>query len=372
MMGNISVVKSKSYEYNTLLKDITRSLDQLGGIKQFISRGDRVLIKPNLLSAKSPEQAVTTHPNFIKAMVSLVMSAGGIPIIGDSPAIAPWERVIKHTGVEDIFIETGVQLRLFDTSVEVRSEGNFFYKRIEVSRIIYDVDKIINLPKLKTHCQMYLTLAVKNLFGFIVGKRKPQWHMECSDNSINFAYRLLDLYQIIKPTLTIVDGIIGMDGDGPGSGDPRFLGLIISGTDCIAIDNYICDIIGGKREYLVTSKAANILGLIPNNNITYVGDKIEAGYIKDFKFPQIVSIEFGSPFLKRVLKRHVTTKPVQDKKCKLCGMCVEVCPAKCIGIGRNTLLFDYKKCIRCFCCQEICEEKAIRLKKGIILKIVHH
>src|SRR3990167_2022351 len=262
-MTQVSAVKTGQYNYAEVYDGVKKSVALLGGIDKFVKKGSRVLIKPNLLASKSPDDSVTTHPLFVKAVVNLVKDAGGIPYIGDSPSLLSLKNVIKKTGMEDVATETGAQILEFSESVTIKRGmeisspsplnsppnkggemrngiiGGNIFKSLEIAKELKEVDAIINLPKLKTHVQMYLTLGVKNLFGCIIGKRKAQWHLKAGVNNIYFAKMLVELYEYIKPSLTIVDGIRGMEGDGPSGGQPRDIGLIFAGADAVAVDTMI-------------------------------------------------------------------------------------------------------------------------------------
>ncbi|MEK7829109.1 MAG: DUF362 domain-containing protein, partial [Deltaproteobacteria bacterium] len=248
------------------------------------------------------------------------------------------------------------------------------FKRLELSKEAIEVDGIINLPKLKTHAQMFLTLGVKNMFGCVVGARKPQWHMAAGVDTHAFARMLIDTYLFLKPRLTIVDGIVGMEGNGPGSaGDPRRLGLIFAAVDCIALDRVITEVLGAEANALLTTKVAeeDEIGVTDINEINILGEGIEDVKIHDFKFPPLASIEFKLPFaLHNYLRKPLTARPeVNNKECTLCNMCVDICPP---GIMTKTgkINIDYDKCIRCFCCLEICPEGAISVKDGWLKRLI--
>jgi uncharacterized protein (DUF362 family)/Pyruvate/2-oxoacid:ferredoxin oxidoreductase delta subunit len=365
----VTIVRCKGYEQENVYQKVKESVDLLGGMGRFIKDGDRVLLKPNLLSAKPKEKAVTTHPSFISAVARLVQEAGGIPCIGDSPGIVSLKRVAEKSGIREVADKKGIKLVEFDESVELKNKRGRVFKRFEIAKAFQEADAIINLPKLKTHGQMLLTLSVKNNFGFIVGKEKAKWHLKAGIDVSYFAQMLLDLYLLIQPRLTIMDGIIGMEGEGPGSGDPRETGLIFAGVDCVAIDVVVSRVLGVKSDSVHTTRMARQMriGETDINGIEILGEDPNEVKINGFRLPKTSDSGFRIPkFLRRFIKSLVTSKPFIDhRKCGLCLVCVDSCPPHSMRIVRERIKIDYQNCIRCFCCQELCPEGAIHIKSGL-------
>ena len=166
----VSIAKSSGYDVQGLRKAVIELLEPLGGISAFISSGDRVLLKPNLLAAKEPDKAVTTHPAVVQVVAELVREAGGVALIGDSPGIGGFSRVAEKCGMYEAARKSGATLVEFDAAVDLQGNGTF--RSIRLARAYYEADKIINLPKLKTHEMMTMTCAVKNLFGAVIGVEK--------------------------------------------------------------------------------------------------------------------------------------------------------------------------------------------------------
>lgn len=374
MLPKVAIKRCASYDtskvYNTL-KELVRLL---GGIGSFVKKGEKILIKPNLLSAKPPEKAITTHPSIVKAIIRLVKEAGAYPVVGDSPGMGSTSKVAAKCGILDVCKEEDVPLIELKQSVEVENPDGRTFKRFEIAKEVLDVDGIINLPKLKTHCQMFMTLGVKNMFGCIVGTRKAQWHLSAGTDKGHFARMLLDLYLFLKPRLTIIDGIIGLEGEGPGSaGKPRQIGLVLGSQDAVALDSVVTRLVGAKPENLYTCKIAVEYGLSAAPEKTdVVGEPIQSVMVKGFEFPKIVDIGFSLPYnLNRHLKKYLTAKPyINKKRCTLCKFCVDVCPPHVMKKIDNIIEIDYDNCIRCFCCQEICPKGAIRVKEGWLMKVL--
>ncbi|MFA4910757.1 MAG: DUF362 domain-containing protein [Desulfobacteria bacterium] len=372
--SKVAIIKCEDYQKEKVYEAVRESVDLLGGIGGFIRDGDRVLLKPNLLSGKTPEKAVTTHPSIVSAVVRLVKEAGGIPCIGDSPGVGGLKMVAEKTGIKEVSDIMGVKLVEFDEAVDVENKRGHIFKRFEVAKAFLEADVIINLPKLKTHGQMLLTLCVKNNFGFVVGNRKAKWHLKAGIDVNFFAQMLLDLYLLIQPRLTIMDGIVGMEGDGPGNGNPRKVGLIFAGIDCVAIDTVICQTLGIPSDDVYTIRAARQKGIGKTDlkEIEVLGEDLEKAKIRDFKLPKTHDIGFRIPkVLSNFIKNTVTSKPsIDHTKCRSCRVCVDLCPSQTMKTVNGKINIGYKTCIRCFCCQELCPEGAVGIKRGWLSNIL--
>ena len=226
-------------------------LAPLGGMAAFVRPGQKVLLKPNMLAGKAPEKAVTTHPEILRAVIRAVRAAGGIVSVGDSPGVGSPEQVARRCGLLSVIEEEGARFAPFAESVRVRVGGGTFHE-LELARDVLDAEVVINLPKLKTHQMMGLTCGVKNLFGAVVGMRKVRLHLQAGTDKAFFALMLLELAEHIAPALTIVDAVVAMEGDGPGSGEPVQVGALLAGASPLAVD----------------TAAAALLGLPPTANWT--------------------------------------------------------------------------------------------------------
>lgn len=372
-MATVAVTKATDYKEEKVHKALMQTIDSLGGIKKFVSRGDKVLLKPNFLSADSPEKAVTTHPVFIKGVARIVLDAGGIPLLGDSPALVSLERVAKKTGVSRVAEELGMQFLEFSDPVIIAPKEDHVYKKLEMARQVLEVDKIINLPKIKTHTLMLLTLGVKNMFGCIVGKRKGLWHLEAGMDKNAFATMLLEIHDRVGPTLTLADGIIGMEGNGPGRGDPRHLGIILGSEDGVALDRVVSAILKINPGIVPTLAVARQRGYGETGleKITIKGENISDVHVKHFKLPRGAFLEGINSPLVGLLRQLFTSMPFSNpKKCSRCKDCVDICPTGSAALHGEHIEIDYSTCIRCFCCQEICPEGAIEIKYGYLNRLV--
>jgi uncharacterized protein (DUF362 family)/Pyruvate/2-oxoacid:ferredoxin oxidoreductase delta subunit len=373
-LATVSLVNCESYEPGPLKAALQKALEPLGGIAGFVRPGDRVLLKPNLLSARSPEKRVTTDPAVVRAVAVLVQEAGGRPFIGDSPGIEPFRRVIAKTGMEQVARDLGIELVELSQPRKVTVAEGSLFRSLEIASQALDADVVINLPKLKTHTQMLMTLGVKNLFGTVVAQRKTEWHYMTGLNRDTFASLLLAVYQAVKPVLTLLDGVWGMDGNGPGNGHPCRLGIVAAARDAVALDTTICRLLGIPLESYPIYRAAGAEGIgeTDTERIELEGDPPESFAFPLFQVPKLDSLRVLPGFLDGFSRRYLVSKPVQDAGiCAGCEECVQACPAEAIVLKEKHLHFDYDACIRCYCCQEICPQGAIGFKKGLLLKILN-
>ncbi|HDQ04801.1 MAG TPA: DUF362 domain-containing protein [Deltaproteobacteria bacterium] len=356
------LVRKASYNYPELKSVLFEMIEALAGEK--IKSGCRVLIKPNLLSAAAPENAILTHPLVIKAAVEYVLEKGARPQVSDSPAIGSFERILKMNEIKEALKGLDVICSPFKNTVMV--DIGKPYGKIEIAQDAVEADVIINLPKLKTHTQMLLTLAVKNMFGCIVGFKKSQWHMRAGSDTDAFARLLIAIHQTVKPTVSILDGILALEGEGPGKGGkPRQIGVLMGSDDSFALDMAVCQMLGISYASAPILKNAEVMGLLPAFKVT--GDM---PLITDFQLPPASGLIWGPRFLHNFLRRHTMALPVcDDNLCEMCSQCWTLCPAKAIEPLAEKIKFDYKKCIRCYCCIEVCPYGALHAQETIGGKI---
>jgi uncharacterized protein (DUF362 family)/Pyruvate/2-oxoacid:ferredoxin oxidoreductase delta subunit len=306
----------------------------------------------------------------LRGVIELVKEAGGVPLVGDSPGIGGFRRVAEKSGILRVIEETGAEPAEFTETMEVAGQGVF--RRFEIARPYMEADRIINIAKLKTHEMMTMTCAVKNLFGAVVGTGKAAWHLKAGADRGMFARMLLEIYLLRRPDLNIVDAITAMEGNGPGSGDPRHVGLLLGGINPVAVDVIAAEIAGIPKKLLHVERMAEKLRLdgAERARITTVGTPLEKARVKGFRLPHISDVQFGLPlFLKNRLRHYLTSRPCAlPEKCGLCGICVAACPPRAMAIREGRLTIDYHSCIRCFCCRELCPEGALDVIDGALLK----
>lgn len=371
-MNRVALEKVREYSRDEVLRGLERLLAHFGGMEAFVKPGERVLLKPNMLYAKLPEAAVTTNPEVVAAVIELVRRAGGKPLVGDSPGVGKLSRVAEKSGILKVLEETGTELVEFMEPVEVSGEGLF--RRFELARPYLEADRVINLPKLKTHGMMTMTCSVKNLFGAVVGAAKAAWHLKAGEDRDMFARMLLEIYLLRKPDLNIVDAIVAMEGDGPGSGDPREVGLLIAGVNPVSVDVIAAEVLGIPKRLLYVERAAEKMGIegVDRASILTSGCSVEDARVADFRLPPVSDVQWGLPrFLTRRIRDLFTAYPCPiPHKCGLCGICRDACPPGAIEIRNGTLRIDCRRCIRCFCCRELCPADALGIREGRILRTI--
>lgn len=378
-MNRVSIVKCDSYDPVEVYESLKKSLNMLGGISAFVKKGEKVLLKPNLLIGKPAHRCVNTHPAVLQAACRLVIEAGGSPFIGDSPGFQSALFNAKRAGYYEFAKENNIPFVEFNDPYLFSFEDGFVFKKFELEKSIKDYDRIINLPKLKTHGMMMLTTAVKNLYGVIPGYKKLHWHLTARDDYVKFGTFLIDLYRFIKPDLNILDAVDGMEGNGPQSGQKRHIGLLLAGADGISLDRIVCELTGFRPNLVPAMTAAIELGVpeAHTGNIEILGESIKNVRIKNFKPPRRKALSFYRvpSFLKKLLNKFFVILPrIDHKSCTKCKICINSCPNDAISLlnknpGKDkphkalvNIRIDYDSCIRCYCCQEMCPEGAIRLK----------
>lgn len=366
----VHIEKCPDYSEERLRSSLGRGLEAVGGLGELIRPGWRVLIKPNLLSARQPERAVTTHPSLVGMVIEEVKRCGAIPVVGDSPggALRGVSRVWRNTGMEEVCRKKSVALLGFEASGSyARSiNGNTY----SISKPVFDVDFVINLPKLKTHTLEVYTGAVKNMFGSVPGFAKGELHKRYP-KPYEFAEVLVDIFSLTKPGLSIMDGILSMEGHGPSSGTPRWLGVLLVSIDGVAMDTVACKLIGADPAEIPTNRVAAIrkLGASSLDEVEISGVSLEEVSVSDFQVPSNFLHRLVPKGLLRLLRKHVWIHPLENEaKCQLCNLCVESCPVEAIRNSGTSLRFDYTRCITCLCCHEICPHEAIEFEMSWIAK----
>ena len=371
MPTTVAVVRCPSYDPAVIGEAVARACDLIGGLKAIIKAGDRVLIKPNLLTARTPERATTTHPEVVEAVVKAVQAIGGRPMIGDSPGSTRGqiERVWSETGLQRVFERTGAPLLNFEAGGSQRFElnGGIYY----IARAALEADLIINLPKIKTHSLTLFTGAVKNMFGVVPGFRKRETHLE-HPRAEPFCRALVDIFSLAVPRVTLMDAVEGMDGDGPAAGRKRTVGLLLAGLDAVAVDATAGRIVGLAPERIHTCRLAaeRGLGAAGREDIVLVGDDFREMVVEPFALPRSDLTRWVPTFLVHLLRRFIYTRPrIVAECCTNCSTCVRHCPTGALIADRPTPRFEPDKCISCLCCHELCPESAIDLKWSLMARL---
>ncbi|MHB0947268.1 MAG: DUF362 domain-containing protein [Sedimentisphaerales bacterium] len=271
-MTKVSLTRCSDYNAQNVNACLLRHFELLGGLERFISRGERVLIKPNMIAPKPAECATQTNPVVIIELAKILLDFGARPFVGDSPAWADAAACAAVLGIVEPLKKLGVEIKQLDKPVKRTLEH--CGTKIGISSVALDADKIINLPKLKTHQQLGATIAVKNMFGIVSGKAKAIWHYRKGKTFDGFCTMLLDIYRLANPVLTIVDGIVAMEGPGPINGEPKKFGWLIGGVDPIAVELVYCDLMGFSPEDLPIIQTAKKIGFgcADKKDIQIIGD----------------------------------------------------------------------------------------------------
>ena len=327
--------------------------------------GKQVLIKPNLLAPAVPEQAVTTHPLIVGAVAEIVSDLGGRVTVADSPAAVTADRVLRKGGYLEVLKALPVRTANLEATVPVDIGEPF--GQVPMAKAVMEADAVLNLAKLKTHTQMLLTLGVKNMFGCVVGMEKARWHLRTGTDRRQFARLLVKVCAAVNPAYTILDGILALEGQGPGSrGEPRDFGLLIGGDNPFAVDRTICLLLGLEPHQLATCEQADALGVF-DGQVHVHGD---VSICHDFKLPNLGPLMTGTARFDRWMRRHLIQRPMPDnRRCKLCRACWELCPAKVIRHDTRGIQIDAEGCIRCYCCIEICPHGAITAREPMLGRI---
>ena len=309
LTGTVALSHCHDYERDNVEKSVMDTLDHLGGSGLFISPGDRVLIKPNLLKGSLPGDCITTHPAVVEAVVRIIIDHGGRPFIGDSPAFGDLSAVAKVTGMADICKRYNIPLKPFNSPVAVKVSDPFV-RTLHIDKAVLDADKIINIPKLKTHVQVGFSGAIKNLFGCLSGKKKVLWHFKAGDKEHRFGRMLLEIYNTVSPALHIVDAVIALEGDGPTKGDPKQVGLIAASVDALSLDRVLCDIVGlpvSSSEVLGALKLHYGIS-INMGEITIKGDQLNNFTGNPFVLPERMPIRFSLTRITGSVLKHFRIK----------------------------------------------------------------
>jgi len=367
----VAVEGCAGYNQPDVEEAVRKCFELCGGAESFMGRGDRVLLKPNMLSAKAPDRAITTHPVVIRTVAEIVRDMGATPLIGDSPGgvLRGVKRVWENTGIEEMAKRNDIEMVSFEASgsEEMDVMGYRFY----IARPVLEADRLINIGKLKTHTLTLLTAAVKNMFGVIPGFRKSVLH-KLFPKPEEFAAMLVELYRTVRPDFNIIDGILAMEGNGPSSGETTELGIVIAGDDGVAVDAVIADIIGYSPDVIDTTRIAGerSLGI---SNLDYIDRRGSARSFSadDFELTSNTKIRMIPDFLVKLVKPLVWIRPEIDPDiCTGCRLCEKSCPVNAISFDGKVCEIDSRECVNCMCCHELCPENAVEVRMSRLARII--
>ena len=369
-MSKVSLVRCP--DYSDTGKAIAEAVDLLGGLKDIIHSGDRVLLKPNILAASPPESATTTHPSVVASMCKLVIQAGGKPIVGDGAGISrpgATAKALKASGIEEAAIRAGAQVVNFETAgftlVDVPEPLQF--RKLYIANPVLEADVVISLPKLKTHELTYYTGAVKNFFAVLPLKCRKEIHLLGKRDL--FGEAVADIYSIVKPSFAVMDGIIGMEGNGPSHGNPIKSGVILASQDCVSLDLVAAELIGFDPLKIPTTVGVLKKGFAGECPVI-VGTPLNEAKMKFKKSGGGVTTV--PPFLTRSFGKYFTIYPrINRRKCTRCGACYLNCSPQAVEkLEDGEFRINEKKCILCYCCRELCPNNAVDIKKSLLATLL--
>ncbi len=377
MSATVSIERCPDYDEATVASALEKALLPLGGMGAFVSSGQRVFVKVNLLLKAEPGRAVTTHPALVRAVVRAAKAAGASEVvIGDSPggrtSAASAKAVFETSEMAAVARDEGARLALLDDDVvRTASPDGRLYTSFNLGREAVEADVLIDLPKLKTHGFMLFTGAVKNLFGCIPGLEKAQFHVKVPDRA-DFADMLVDLALACRPELSIMDAVVAMEGDGPSGGVPKQVGALLASSDPFALDVVASSIAGFDPADVYTCSAATRRGLAPRaaDDVDVVGVGWRDVAPATFAHPAHDLSGRMPRSLGRWLRRGIVSRPflARPSGCTSCRTCEHNCPVGAITLEDGRPRFDYDACIRCYCCQELCPSNALALRTPWVVR----
>ncbi|MCD6287747.1 MAG: DUF362 domain-containing protein [Candidatus Hydrogenedentes bacterium] len=374
-MSDVIVLKSSE---STIADTIRAMFELAGGIDKYVSQGERVLVKPNFIAPKGSASGVTTDLGVIEAVIAAVLDQDATPIIGEGVPIAyNADATFGRLGVRRLAEKYGVDLVNMDEYPYdmVAIDDAIVLKETPVCRLVREVDKIINLPKMKTHTQTTITLGMKNLKGCVPGEHKLKLHR------LGVSAGVVDLNTIIKPTFTIIDGIVALEGNGPTNGQPKRMNLLLGSDDILALEIIGATIMGFrphriKHIYLSRNKGIgeyNVANInVIGENVADVTDKFSLPVLKFSKWLGPLALGLILPTVawlgiditrvsQRIFERFLPYPEFGDK-CTGCGKCIKNCPAEAITFAdERRPVVDHEKCIKCYVCDEVCMFGNVRI-----------
>lgn len=370
MKSKVVLVRCESYDDEAVRAAVARGLDLLGGPGRFAREGERILLKPNLLVAAAPEKAVTTHPAVFRAVAEAFQKTGASLCYGDSPSFGSLGRVARKAGLAEVADALGVELADFQDGEEVFFKEGRQNRRFRIARGVLASDGVISLPKLKTHGLERMTGCVKNQFGCIPGLLKGEFHVRLPDAN-DFGRMLVDLNRLVGPRLYVMDGIVGMEGNGPQGGTPVSMNVLLFSEDPVALDATVCRLVGLDPARMPTIPLGSEAGagVYREEEIELAGDPLDPLRNDRFQVEREPVKPYRTTGRFRFVSNRLVSRPfVVEEKCVRCGACVTLCPVtpKAVdwigGDRTRPPRHDYGRCIRCYCCQEVCPEGAIELR----------
>ncbi len=376
--STVSIAKASGYDYDEVYRAVENCIGLIGGVENIIKKNDKVLVKINHLSPASlPERGIITHPVFVKAVVENLKKSGAEITVGDDIQNGTNDGY-GLSGIRKICEESKVNLVNLREGgfVEVECEG-LILDKLYISKIALEADILVNLPKFKTHSRAVFTGGIKNSYGLIPKGSRNKYHYDYKIIE-DFSKVLTDVFSVIVPDLTIIDGIVAMEGKGPASGTLRNLGLVLASRDAVALDAVAARIMGIEPFDILTTKHATERGLGNGilQNIETVGEEIDSVAVPDFALPLNYSnilVDRMPAFLTNFISRQLELRPkVVKNLCVGCQECQRNCPADVISIIDKKASINMSKCTHCLCCHEVCRYGAIDTERSFLRRMLYY
>lgn len=376
--SQVALMGCDTYDDEPVYQAVRAGLGLLGGMARFVKPGEKIVLKPNVLLGTDPERCVGTHPAVVKAVGRVLLEAGASVWYGDSSGFGKCAANMKKARLKPVAGELGMRLADFDKGRAISHREALLNKRFVIANGVLESDGLVSVSKLKTHGLTRFTGAVKNQFGCIPGVLKAQYHLKMSD-PYDFATMLVDLNTLLRPRLFIMDAIRAMEGNGPRSGRPRQLGVLLFSTDPVALDAIACRIINLDPAFVPTSEPGERAGLgtYRYENIEVIGENVETLICEDFEVVRKPPVSAPGGRLRTFIKNRICPRPaIREAVCTSCGQCVKVCPVnpKAVdwraGDQSRPPVFKYDRCLHCYCCQELCPEGAISIRETWLGRIL--
>ncbi len=366
-------MRCDGYEETAVTEAVAAGIALLGGASAFVGPEERVLLKPNVLVGEDPQKLVSPHPLVVRAVAKVLRERTARLTYGDSPGFGKPEAGLRKSGITAAVQDLGAMPADFTNGREVSFPDSPYTKRFRLAEGALAADALVSISKLKSHQLMRMTGAVKNQFGCVPGMSKASFHLKLQD-AADFGRMLAALTLCLKPRLYVMDGITAMQGNGPRSGDPSPMRVLLFSADPVALDAVMCRLVALDPSLLPTNPPGREwgLGTYRDDEIELLGDALKPLVNGDFSVNRGKAKKQIPAAAGFIVNQFVAPRPVIDERlCTRCGTCVEVCPVtpKAVdwrdGTRSRPPRHVYDRCIRCYCCQELCPEKAISVRRGL-------
>ena len=374
MKDSVSFYRADSYDVKSLSVIVDRIITDHGGYERLFAKGKKTVIKPNLVVKKKPDACATVHPAFLEAVILAIRPFTDDITVAECPGGPNTEPLLqgiyRETGIAEVCRKYGVPIHYKMDAVTLPVAEPLSGKEVDVLKVFAEAEVFINLAKMKTHSLTTVTGSAKNLYGLIPGLRKVEYHAAYPE-IYDFSGFIVDINAALTPTLSLVDGIYGMEKDGPSGGTPKFGGTVLGGVNTFAIDHVMCRRMGVSPEIVPILKRAKEAGRY-SEEIHLLGDDVEEGLPSPFILPDSKKFNLLRELpnlLGGKLGKALSPRPkIKKSLCIGCGECASLCPKKTIVMENKKARIIAKGCIRCWCCQEMCPKKAVETKSFGLLR----